>query len=191
MQAFIAAGGLSSRFGEDKTLYNLCGKPIIKWVIDALEGFDITILCKDPKKFESFKGVKVYKDLISTHVAMAGLYSALYYASGERILFLSADAPFIKREILNVLIENASALACVFDIDGLQPMPGVYHTALLPEVERRICKGNYSLRALLKSVECRVLTKECAGRRDSGLISFFNINTKQDADFAIRLCKEL
>lgn len=191
MEAFILAGGLSSRFGEDKTLYTLCGKPLLKWVIDALEGFDIAIVCKEPEKFNDIKGVKVYKDLLSTHSSMVGLYSALNYSKGERFLLLSADAPFVKRELIFELIENSCPLACVFDIQGLQPMPGIYYTSLLPEVSARVCKGEYSLRRLLESVECRVLSKECAERRDFRLLSFFNINTKEDAKLASRLCKEL
>ncbi len=49
MECYILAGGKSKRFGEDKTLFNLLGKPMISHAVEraVLVCKKVYVMCKE------------------------------------------------------------------------------------------------------------------------------------------------
>jgi len=111
MTAIILAAGLSTRFGGDKLLAEIGGKPIILRVIETVRkcGFREIILVSrssDVKELINDENIKVVvnKDAAlgkSTSVK-CGVSSAKY---DDSFMFFAADQPFIDEKTVRALIE--------------------------------------------------------------------------------------
>ncbi|NQX97356.1 MAG: molybdenum cofactor guanylyltransferase [Flavobacteriales bacterium] len=102
----ILAGGKSSRMNEDKGLMLLDGKPMIQYVIDALNPLvDEIIIVSNNPEYEQF-GYSVYEDLIKRKGPLAGIYTGLSHSTSETNIILSCDIPYVSAELLSFLIEN-------------------------------------------------------------------------------------
>jgi molybdopterin-guanine dinucleotide biosynthesis protein A len=66
IECYILAGGQSRRFGEDKTLFPLKGKPCIQWVVEQAQRVcdRVFIVAKEPQKYSFLKGVELLKDIL-------------------------------------------------------------------------------------------------------------------------------
>jgi len=118
-RGFIIAGGKSSRFGQDKSLYEFEGKPLIMHAYDALSKVfsDISIIANDKEKF-SIPGVEVYPDIIPDLGPIGGLYTVLsQLKEGERAFIVPCDMPFLDSD----LIEYMANIPAMYDV--IVPMP--------------------------------------------------------------------
>ncbi|GAB6078373.1 molybdenum cofactor guanylyltransferase [Hydrogenobaculum acidophilum] len=179
---FILAGGQSKRFKEDKTLFVLHKKTMIEYVVDALIGFSekIYILSKNPEKYSFLKGVKSVKDLSNVQSPLSGLYTACCYAK-KPFLLVGADMPFIKKELIDFLIKSHKKEATIPEINGfLEPLLAIYDPSIKDRVKHSIENNLLSFQNLFNTLELNILKEEDLKFIDKNLISFTNINTKED-----------
>ena len=126
----ILVGGKSSRFGSDKGLYKFLGKPLISYQLETLIPFkkDIFLVAHSKEQVKEYiKIVEYYKisgfildvmkdfEFISHHSSMLGLYSAFKELSTlgyKRVFTISCDMPFIKKEIIELLINKSDGFDC-------------------------------------------------------------------------------
>ncbi|MFX0059740.1 MAG: molybdenum cofactor guanylyltransferase [Candidatus Hodarchaeota archaeon] len=126
----ILIGGKSTRFGTEKAVVELFGKPLILHQIETLTKFDQDILLvahseeqifnyrKEidfPKNItfivddrEIFKHPKIFKPML-------GIYSGfkeLFRQKFEKVFVLSCDMPLIKAEVIELMIRDSEGYDC-------------------------------------------------------------------------------
>ena len=126
----ILIGGKSTRFGTEKAVVELFGKPLILYQIETLSKFDQDILLAAhseeqifnyrreidfPKNItfivddrEIFKHPKIYKPML-------GIYSGfkeLLRQKFEKVFVLSCDMPLIKAEVIELMIRESQEFDC-------------------------------------------------------------------------------
>lgn len=174
------AGGLSSRFGQDKARYPYLGKPLLRWVLEGLQeaGERFVVAGRDYPEF----GVPVYADLFSGGGAMSGLYTALAHARSDWVAVAACDQPFLGAEYWGYLLGQAQAgyQAVVASSGGtLEPLGALYHKGLGPTVLERLRSGNFGLQALLGEVPVLRADADELTRRFGPLL-FTNVNVPGD-----------
>ncbi len=175
----ILAGGLSRRFGQDKALYVYKGKPLIAWVMDSLaEASECFVISN-----HAYPGLgRVHPDLRRGGDALSGLHSALVHAQEDWVAVTGCDQPFLSRDYWRFMLGciRPGALAVVAASGGIfEPLGGLYHKALEPEVTRRLEAGELKMQALLHSIPHVALDKTELENR-FGPYLFINANRPED-----------
>ena len=138
MNAFVLAGGQSTRMGRDKALLELAGRPLIEHALEKLRalGFSPRVVGLRPD-LNAFAAV--IPDIHPHSGPLSGIEAALAASDTEQNLFLPVDLPLLPVEFLRWMVERADsteALATVPRLQGRpQPLCAVYTKALLPYVQ--------------------------------------------------------
>ena len=185
INAYILAGGKSSRMGTDKGLLLFEGKAMIQYVIEQLQPiFDNLVIVSNNPEYEKF-GLEVIPDLIKDIGPAGGIYTALKHSKTKLNFMVSCDMPFITKEAIAFIIENTnnSQIVLLENQGKLEPLFGIYakdcEQIWLELIEQKTIKLQkmvlyFKLKTIL--VENNEIFKE----------SFFkNINTKEDFDNAL------
>jgi molybdopterin-guanine dinucleotide biosynthesis protein A len=174
MNAFVLAGGASSRMGRDKALLPLGGRPLIQHALDKLRalGFEPCIVGSRPD-LASF--APVIPDNFPGTGPLGGIEAALAVSDTDQNLILAVDLPFLPRLFLQWLAGRAAianALATIPLHQGRpQPLCATYSRALLPHFQ-----------ALLTDGDAKVMRAvESAARASGRPIDTFNIESVASA----------
>ena len=147
IEAFVLAGGKSSRMGQDKGLSMVQGKPMISYVLKILEDMALpsTIIAGD-ERYHRF-GLPVVADVIDGKGPMGGLHTALHYAKKDIILLLSCDMPLISRKALEMLLPKANKVSIVAASaeHRINPLFALYPVKLKEKVEEAIWKDHLKM----------------------------------------------
>ncbi|MEJ7555352.1 MAG: molybdenum cofactor guanylyltransferase MobA [Aquificaceae bacterium] len=189
IECFVLAGGLSRRFGEDKLLYQIGGKRVIEYTLEALRGVcgRLCLVVKDKEKFSFLKEVEVVKDVIEKQFALAGLYTALENLKGDKALIVAGDMPLIRKEVVSLLLRRANPPITLFNINGkLYPLFAVYYKQVLPELKLYIKAGGEKVLDFVKRFPYKEIAEGEVLEYDPTLLSFLNMNTRTDANNIIK-----
>jgi molybdopterin-guanine dinucleotide biosynthesis protein A len=159
----IIAGGKSSRFGQDKTLYPFQGKPLIEHVVDIMgEIFEeVCIISSDSAKFE-YLNLPIYADIIPDLGPIGGIYTALMHLKGERTFIVPCDMPYLNAD----LIRYMASLTVQYDVvvpfvNGFfEALHAIYSINCLKPVERMIQNGRRQVIGFFDEVHLRKITEE-------------------------------
>jgi molybdopterin-guanine dinucleotide biosynthesis protein A len=185
----ILAGGYSRRLGQDKASLPLLGKPLVRWVAEALAPVapECWLITNHPRRHLAL-GLPLVTDLWPFQGPAGGLLTALFYAPTPWVLATAVDQPCLAPEMLAELTARAARttrLAVVCQSPwGLEPFPGLYQVRLLLQLESFLRRDRRPTRFL--SV-CRpeIIPPEAVLRLDPEGRSFFNLNTPEDLARAI------
>lgn len=138
MNAFVLAGGLSTRMGRDKALIELGGRPLIEHALGKLRGLGFS-----PRIVGSREDLAVFAPVIPDIHPQAGplggIEAALAASDSTQNLFLAVDLPWLPAQFLRWMIDRAEetdALATIPRLQGQpQPLCAVYSSALLPHAQ--------------------------------------------------------
>jgi molybdenum cofactor guanylyltransferase len=145
MNAFILAGGQSTRMGRDKALLEWHGRPLIEHALEKLRALNTRprILGTRPD-LERF--APVIPDNIPGHGPLGGIEAALNLTDTDLNLFLPVDLPLLPVEFLRWLLSRTAltqAAAAIPQIEGRpQPLCAVYHRGLLAGVRSSLQRGD-------------------------------------------------
>jgi len=190
--AVILAGGFSSRFGQDKGLLQLANKPLIRHVLNAVNGIVdeklVIVSSKDQAKAYSRvtdSGATVLVDIAEAHGVLAGALTGFEEARGEYSLLLPCDTPLVSRDILLLLLElciNKNAAIPRWPNCYLEPLQAVYRTKPALEAARNaLWEGKLNVQAMVdKLCDVRYVSTLVLEQLDPQLNTFFNINTPVD-----------
>jgi molybdopterin-guanine dinucleotide biosynthesis protein A len=183
----IQAGGKSSRMGENKTLMQFLGVPLIQRVLERTKSIaqEVIIVSNEPEKL-AFLDVNVVKDSIPGLGAIGGLYTAMDKANSELVAVVACDLPFVSAAILAEgarLLDQTDADVAIPRVNGdfYEPLHAVYRRepckkAIFQAIqsEKRRLVSWFSLVRVVEMDEdlCRQL--------DPDGLAFFNINSKED-----------
>lgn len=145
MNAFVLAGGQSTRMGRDKALLEWAGKPLVAHALEKLRaiGYAPRIVGTRPD-LAAF--APVIPDAYPHAGPLGGIASSLAVTDSEQNLFLPVDLPVLPLTFLLWLVrraETTQALATVPRLQGLpQPLCAVYSRALLPHLQAALAEGD-------------------------------------------------
>lgn len=135
MNAFVLAGGQSTRMGRDKAMLALGGRPLIEHALDKLRALGFS-----PRIAGSRSDLAAFAAVIPDRHPQAGplggIEAALAASDTEQNFFLPVDLPWLPLEFLRWMIDRANgteALATIPRLQGRpQPLCAAYSKALLP-----------------------------------------------------------
>jgi molybdenum cofactor guanylyltransferase len=145
MNAFILAGGQSTRMGSDKALLEFRGRLLIEHAVEKLRalGFSPRIAGTRP---DLAAWAPVISDNYPGSGPLAGIEAALSVSDADLNLFLPIDLPLLSLEFLRWMTARAgetSALATIPLLqDHPQPLCAIYHRDLLPHVRSALVAGD-------------------------------------------------
>lgn len=197
----VLAGGVSSRFGQDKGTLEIVNKPLIKHVIDAVSPLvDETIVVTS-----SQERITKYAKVVPTDVRFAidsceskgpliGALTGFESAHGKYALLLPFDTPFVSREVVSLLFELCLGKAAViprWPNEYIEPLHAVYQTkAALEAAKIAVGEGNLNLRAMIEKMRGVLYVSTLVIQQlDPDFRTFFNINTPMDLKKAIAMVK--
>jgi molybdenum cofactor guanylyltransferase len=135
----LLVGGASDRFGSPKALATLRGETLAARAWRLLgEACEARIAVG---KGDLELPFAVVVEPLEPRAPIAGVLTGLRAAATETAIFLPVDCPLVTPDLLRQLGETVA-------VPQTGPLPGGYTKADLPELERRLAAGDFSLRGL-------------------------------------------
>lgn len=192
----IQAGGQSSRMGVEKGLVELCGKPMIDNIIGRLIPYadEMFITTNNPESYKQF-GLNMYADIYKNYGALAGLHTALHYASHEMVFVIACDLPFVNVDLFrfmkNLFEAKPVDLVIPRTASGFEPFYAFYRkSTCLPLVEEAIKSGKRKMISWHENAVVHPVCEQQLREFDPELISFANINTPEEHAIAQLNCMQ-
>jgi molybdopterin-guanine dinucleotide biosynthesis protein A len=139
----LLVGGASARFGSPKALARLGGETLAARAWRTLgEACDERIAVG---KGDLELPFDVLVEPAEPRAPIAGVVAGLRAARHETAVFLPVDCPLVTPALLRELGERTA-------VTQTGPLPGAYTKADVPELERRLAAGDYTLRGVNRRV---------------------------------------
>ncbi len=138
----LLVGGLSRRFGSPKALAHLEGETLAERAWRVLGEVCEERIAVGKTADALPLPFPVLDDGPDVRAPIAGVVAGLRAASHDVCIVLPVDCPLISAESLLRLAANAPAAP------PSGPLPGAYRRDVLPALERKLERGDYSLRDL-------------------------------------------
>jgi len=192
----LLAGGRSRRMGTDKRFLAVGEKTLIERALEVYEHLfrEILVVVAQPTPELATLEHRVLVDMIPDCGSLGGLYTGLSGATRQRIFAAACDMPFLNSEVISHLVALSAASDIVMPklATGLQPMHAVYAKTCLPHVRRMIDAGQFTIQEVARNerLKVRLVPEDDLRRIDPRLLSFFNLNTPADLEFARKLAAQ-
>jgi len=199
--AIILAGGLSTRFGQDKGLLLLANKPLIKYVMNATSNLvnETLVVVSSELQATNYTKViganaRVLVDKGSVRCPLVGVLTGFEEAHGKYSILVPCDTPFISREILSLLLElcpNKTAVIPRWPNGYIEPLQAVYHTKSVAHVTAEALKeGKTNMQCMIDKLHgVRYVSTLVLQQLDPELKTFMNINNVLDLKKAETMLK--
>lgn len=199
-KAAILVGGRGKRIGKEKATLKICGKTFLERIVKALKGFDIAIVCRDLEQINTYKKIFNFncafiKDSVENFGPLAGIHAALSYFK-DYTLIVAVDLPFVKGDVAMAIYKecikmNADALIPC-KCNKFEPLLACYSYKALKEIEKSFKRQERKILVPVERLKRVVFyNMENLRKLDKDLISFFNVNTKEDLRRAEELCSSI
>jgi len=199
----VLAGGFSKRFGRDKGLVELAGKPLVLHVLDRMFGVvneTLVVVSSDRQKmaFERSLGqrAKVIIDKREEKSPLIGALTGFEYVQGKYSLLLPCDTPFVSSNTASLLLDlciNRSAVIPRWPNGYIEPLQAAYHTrSALTAARTALEQGKLDLRSMIACLRgVRYVSTMVLQQLDPKLLTFFNVNNPWDLRKAESMLKRL
>ncbi|VVB64219.1 Molybdenum cofactor guanylyltransferase [uncultured archaeon] len=192
--AVILAGGAGSRLGKEKSLIEFDGRPLIQWSVEKLTLLveDVVVVARGPEQASLLEDLipqaSIACDRVSGYGPVAGLAVGMGLARNEYVLAIGCDLPFLNADVVNILFEQAQgwdAAVPMRENGMIEPLHSVYkRDALLFACQKAMEHGERKIRAPLSRLRVKCVAVELLKNPDPELLTFFNLNTREDLDLA-------
>jgi molybdopterin-guanine dinucleotide biosynthesis protein A len=198
--AIILAGGSSKRFGEDKGLAKLLGKPMILHVYDKIEPLvdEVIIVVSSETQFSKYKNLSSHARVIidegSLQGPLIGALAGFRNATGDYSILLSCDTPMLSGKVASLLIELAlghDAVIPQWPNNYIEPLQAVYNTRTAYASAREAVENrSFRLFDMIKSLnKILYISTLVLSTLDSNLNTFLNVNNQSDMITAEEILK--
>ncbi|MGC2299652.1 MAG: molybdenum cofactor guanylyltransferase [Acidobacteriaceae bacterium] len=155
MNAFVLAGGQSTRMGRDKALLEVGGRPLVERTVEMLRGLGLSPrICGSRPDLARF--AEVVADNFAQCGPLGGIEAALAVSGSELNLFVPVDLPGLPRGFLQWMMgraETSQAVAMIPRYGGrVQPLCAVYSRRVGDGLRRRLASGDYKVMAAVREV---------------------------------------
>lgn len=185
IKPIILVGGKSRRLGQDKLYLEFNGNLVIKRTYFILkEVFDEEPLFvgREALSFTS----NVVPDKIPGLGPIGGLFTAFDCVHANFVFLTACDMPLISKSVLRFMLAHLNPRSQIylpkFKNGMIEPLFAFYSTELKNLVNLEILSGELKLRSLISGSRVQYLNENEIKSVDEELLSFLNINTKDDLD---------
>lgn len=182
----ILAGGMSRRFGSDKSFAKIFGKYFYEICIEkALNcSDDVLLVSKDSSKYPFIDRVRKIDDIVQDiQTPLVGIYTSTVFAEYDEVFVWSVDAPLLKVEVIKGIVERMESVddACIPNIKGkIHPLIACYRKRISEKLKFFIKDGNLRVLSFLEQIKVNYIDESFFVKIDPDLRSFSNINTFDD-----------
>jgi molybdenum cofactor guanylyltransferase len=152
----VLCGGRSSRFGTDKALADVAGRPLAATVVTALRDAGADPVVAVGGEAGGLLGLPTIADRWPGAGPLAALATILVWARHGMVVVAPCDLPLLRAVHVRALIERAgpgtAAVAVSEDGGGPQPSLACWPTTAAPAVVALVARGERSWRAALDVV---------------------------------------
>ena len=190
LMGVLLAGGESRRFGGNKALFQLSGRPMAAWALDALEAHfsSCVVVANDPAVAEALK-IPGRPDRIPGQGPLGGLSTALAWAEEEAfegVFLLACDLPLVSTELVGRILgawpsHAPAAIPGSRGPLGMEPLCAGYRKGCLPLVEEVAASDRPTMMRALGSMGAYRVSPEVLGTDEELARAFTNVNTSRDA----------
>jgi len=175
--AVVFAGGKSSRMGRDKALLPFGDfNSMAEFQYRKLQALFSTVYLSSKTDKFGFEA-PVVMDRYSESSPMVALASLFETLGTETLFVLSVDMPMIHKEEIALLcrtyLQRRSDILIAQSPRGPEPLCGIYHRSVLPQIHALLKQKKHRMRLLLDSVSTEMLFFD-------NVNSFANINTPEE-----------
>ena len=189
----VLAGGKSQRFGQDKSQVKLQNKLLIDYILkEIVDEFEETlIIANEPIKFMQSKNISVTKDFKRGLGPLGGVLTAMKWIKKNHkkyqwISTFPSDTPFFTKKELKYFYKkiriNESKLFFIKSEETRHNIFGLWSLELIDQLEADIMRGERKVEVWANSIGVNTVNIDYK-KPDP----FFNINTKEDLDEAIKI----
>jgi molybdopterin-guanine dinucleotide biosynthesis protein A len=180
----VLAGGKSSRFGSDKASAPLAGRPMLQWVVSALETVCESLVIVRARgqvlpELQSSVPVVVVEDRYEAKGPLAGLVTGLAAVAQPLSFAISCDAPLLRPALVTFLagIAGDHDIVCPY-VEGFpQPLAAIYRPATcLPVFRDCVERDQLKITAAFGPLRTSIVREEAIRAIDPDLRSFRNAN---------------
>ncbi|HKZ94324.1 MAG TPA: molybdenum cofactor guanylyltransferase [Candidatus Bathyarchaeia archaeon] len=188
----VLAGGFSRRFGQDKCVKDLAGKPLVVHVLDRVASVadERVIVVGSEAQRNAFLGLsglkaRVVVDKYGDHSPLIGALTGFEAVQAECALLLPCDAAFVSSGIAALLLDLCVGRSAVIPRwpDGrVEPIQAAYNVELAADAAKTALNdGKRDMLAMIAHLrQIRYVSTMVLQQYDEGLKTFFNINTVED-----------
>jgi molybdopterin-guanine dinucleotide biosynthesis protein A len=190
----ILAGGRGSRMGySDKASIDLAGQTLLDRRVALLSHVcsDLIVVANRLQSLDR-DGYRVVRDVEEGWGSLMGLYSGLQ-ESGDDLNFVTAcDMPFLSEGLFRYMAGYAGSFDVVIPRVGtfVEPLFAFYSKGCLHAIRKLVKQKEKRIRAFLDMIRARYVEEADLRRYDPELVSFQNINTKEDLKRARTLLEQ-
>ena len=194
--AVILAGGMSRRLGRNKALEPFEGEPLIWRAISRMSqvGESVIVIVNEPERAAELnlpEGVATSVDKYPDKGSLGGIVTGLLAASTEWSAFCACDMPFLNIALYEYLASQRTGYDAVVPVVEGRPEPthALYSQVCIGPIKERLVANDLKISSFFSDVRVRLVPEEEIRGLDPDLLSFFNVNTQEDLDTAVRLAK--
>mgnify|MGYP001459545798 FL=1 len=188
----VLAGGKSQRFGQDKSQVKLQNKLLIDYILEEIvdEFKEVLIIANEQIKFMQSQNISVTKDFKSGVGPLGGVLTAMKWIKENNkhykwISTFPSDTPFFTKKELKYFYKkieiNESKLFFIKSKDTRHNIFGLWSVSLIEKLEADIMKGERKVEIWADSIGVKTVNIDYK-KPDP----FFNINTKEDLEKAVK-----
>jgi len=202
--AVILAGGASRRLGAEKSLLLFDDKPLLCWTVERLSSVaeETIVVARDEehsrrleKVLSQFLPVSIKPamawDSLPGYGPVAGIAAGLGRARGKFAFATACDLPFLSPRVverLYITAEEDSDCGGAVPVQAngyFEPLHCVYHRQKMRQAcEKAMAAGERRIFAPLQEIGIRQVAVELLRPLDGDLLTFFNLNTREDMERA-------
>jgi molybdopterin-guanine dinucleotide biosynthesis protein A len=152
------------------------------------------IISKDSEKFDfENKQHRFINDFTDKQTPLAGIITALKNAKYQKVFIVSADTPFLKIELVKYLEQYTTNYDIVLTVVNgkINTLCGFYDKKALDIFVEGFEKGKFKILNNFENLDVLYIEDINEIKKfDSDLLSFININTEEDFEYAKRITEE-
>jgi molybdopterin-guanine dinucleotide biosynthesis protein A len=192
----ILSGGLATRFdGKEKALMRVGGKRILDRIYSVFTNvFDeIILVTNNPLQFLDWD-LNIVTDLFDIRSSLTGIHAGLFYAANPYAFFAACDAPFLKGDVVETILENIDAKVDIVLPEtsaGREPLCAVYSKRCLQTAAQHLKQKKLKILLAFRRSRIKTIPETVLRAKDPELISFFNINAPKDLERAEEIARDL
>jgi molybdopterin-guanine dinucleotide biosynthesis protein A len=179
----ILAGGLSTRYGQNKALLRIGGVRLIERIAEEMKGiFTRVILVTNQRREFEYLRLPMVEDLIKGLGPIGGIYTGLSNISGQAGFFVACDMPLLYKGLIRYMVEAIDNYAAVVPLVGewIEPLHAVYSRSCLGIIKGLIDEERYQVRLFYDRVSVRYVREDEIRRFCAPDEAFLNINTPEE-----------
>ena len=184
----VLAGGMSSRMGQDKSLMEFNGMPLIQHAVDTLKTICHQVVISSNRHAYEFTGCEVWPDELEIQAPVTGIYTCIRRSATGRNIILSCDMPLVDSRLFEYLIKQDAGFDAIIPVHerGIEPLCGVYNKTAVPVLAANIAENQFSLQQFIREANSSLV--EIGPALDFYRDNLFaNVNTPGDFSLLLNM----